>query len=118
MNVLRSSFSITKKQSCNCQQIYSITRRCVHGTWRALSSEKDTDKNETEDSVSIDDLTEPTNCCMSGCANCVWIQYAEKLSTTLEKSDTDLRKVIMKKVQDPNMRAFLAMELRCRNIIK
>lgn len=67
---------------------------------------------------SIDDLAEPTNCCMSGCANCVWIKYAERLSNAIEKSDVDLQRTIFEKVQDPNMRAFLAMELRCRNLIK
>lgn len=60
----------------------------------------------------------PTNCCMSGCANCVWIQYAELLSEKLKDSDEDVQKIIMDKVQDPNMRAFLSMELRCRDLVK
>ncbi|XP_011875786.1 PREDICTED: uncharacterized protein LOC105566410 isoform X2 [Vollenhovia emeryi] len=67
---------------------------------------------------SIDDLAEPTNCCMSGCANCVWIRYAERLSSAMERSDVDLQRTILEKVQDPNMRAFLAMELRCRKLTK
>lgn len=82
-----------------------------------LSSEEK-EKNENNSVSSIDDLTEPTNCCMSGCANCVWIQYAEKLSALLEKSEVDVQKLIIDKVQDPNMKAFLSMELRFRNIIK
>ena len=61
-------------------------------------------------------LEEPTNCCMSGCANCVWIQYAEKLSETFDGSTPDIQKQILEKVTDPNMRAFLSMELRIRNI--
>ena len=65
-----------------------------------------------------DFVEEPTTCCMSGCANCVWIQYAEKLSQTMNGSSTDVQKAIMDKVTDPNMRAFLSMELRVRNIIK
>ncbi|XP_076161620.1 oxidoreductase-like domain-containing protein 1 [Ptiloglossa arizonensis] len=119
MNSVRSSFSIMNGQSCNCRQIYTLCKRCIHGTRETLSTEeKNIEKNETEDSLSIDDMSEPTNCCMSGCVNCVWIQYAEKLSATLEKSDADVQKLIMEKVQDPNMRAFLSMELRCRNIVK
>lgn len=82
-----------------------------------LSSEEK-EKNEDNSVSSIDDLTEPTNCCMSGCANCVWIQYAEKLSAVLEKSEVDVQKLIIDKVQDPNMKAFLSMELRFRNITK
>ncbi|KAJ8664349.1 hypothetical protein QAD02_006011 [Eretmocerus hayati] len=65
----------------------------------------------------IDELEEPTTCCMSGCANCVWIEYAEKLSQVLKDSPGDVQKLIMEKVQDPNMRAFLSMELRTRNLI-
>lgn len=65
-----------------------------------------------------DFVEEPTTCCMSGCANCVWIQYAEKLSETMNGSSEEVQKIIMEKVTDPNMRAFLSMELRVRNIIK
>lgn len=82
-----------------------------------LSSEEK-EKNEDNSVSSIDDLTEPTNCCMSGCTNCVWIQYAEKLSAVLEKSEVDVQKLIIDKVQDPNMKAFLSMELRFKNITK
>lgn len=49
---------------------------------------------------------------MSGCANCVWIQYAEELSSQLRDGSDIARDVIMKEVQDTNMRAFLEMELR------
>lgn len=71
---------------------------------------------EDEDGHSIDELTAPTNCCMSGCANCVWIEYADKLQKKLVTSDEEVRKIIMEKVQDPNMKAFLMMELRNRLI--
>lgn len=49
---------------------------------------------------------------MSGCANCVWIQYADELSEKLLDGTKQARQIIMKEVQDPNMRAFLEMELR------
>ncbi|KZC05711.1 PREDICTED: oxidoreductase-like domain-containing protein 1 [Dufourea novaeangliae] len=116
MNLARS---IVKNQSCNCRKIYSMYRRCVHDEQGTPSSDGMNKKEKNiENSCSIDDMSEPTNCCMSGCANCVWIQYAEKLSDTLEKSDANLQKLIIEKVQDPNMKAFLKMELRWRNLIK
>ncbi|XP_003425609.1 oxidoreductase-like domain-containing protein 1 [Nasonia vitripennis] len=67
--------------------------------------------------LTLEELQEPTTCCMSGCANCVWIEYAEKLSTIMKDSPADVQKLIMEKVQDANMRAFLSMELRVRKII-
>lgn len=54
---------------------------------------------------------EPTTCCMSGCANCVWIQYAEELAKVLQDGQKT-QEIIMKKVTDPNMRAFLMTELK------
>ncbi|XP_017888066.1 oxidoreductase-like domain-containing protein 1 [Ceratina calcarata] len=110
---------INQNRGCNCHQICSACKRCIHETSRILSSDGDTtEKPETTDPSSTDDMSEPTNCCMSGCVNCVWIQYAEKLSATLEKSDADVQKLILDKVQDPNMKTFLLMELRLRNLIK
>lgn len=66
----------------------------------------------------VDLLEEPTTCCMSGCTNCVWIEYADKLSEKLKNSNDDVQNIIMNKIQDPNMRAFLSMELKCRKFKK
>lgn len=49
---------------------------------------------------------------MSGCANCVWIQYAEEVTSQLRGGSDAVREIIMKEVQDTNMRSFLEMELR------
>lgn len=49
---------------------------------------------------------------MSGCANCVWIQYADELSKKYLNGSQHAKQIILKEVQDPNMRAFLEMELR------
>lgn len=49
---------------------------------------------------------------MSGCANCVWIQYADELATSLRGGSDVARSIIMKEVQDTNMRSFLETELR------
>lgn len=49
---------------------------------------------------------------MSGCANCVWIQYAEDLSKVIGSSGpTEARKIIMEHVSDPNIKAYLLNEL-------
>lgn len=54
----------------------------------------------------------PNNCCMSGCANCVWIQYADELHEKLQHGTKFAREVISREVEDVNMRAYLDMELR------
>ncbi|KAI4482712.1 hypothetical protein M0804_008565 [Polistes exclamans] len=120
MNLVRWKVHSVKKQLYNnwkgvlmtlrlCSSDNQITRMC---------NEKIEDQEKSDDSLSLEELTEPTNCCMSGCTNCVWIQYVEKLSSKLEVSNMDVQKEILEKIQDPNMKAFLSMELRCRNLIK
>lgn len=63
----------------------------------------------------IDFPEEPTTCCMSGCPNCVWLDYAEKLSAYFHDGGERAIKEISEKVQDSNVRAFLLHELRMRN---
>lgn len=56
---------------------------------------------------------------MSGCANCVWVQYAEKLLEHLDEEGGMVAvRQIEKHVDDPNMKAFLMHEFRMRKIIK
>ncbi|KAF2897692.1 hypothetical protein ILUMI_08486 [Ignelater luminosus] len=55
---------------------------------------------------------EPTTCCMSGCANCVWLEYAEKISAYYRDGGEQAVKEINERVSDPNIRAFLLQELR------
>uniref|UniRef100_A0A1A9W5W1 Oxidoreductase-like domain-containing protein n=1 Tax=Glossina brevipalpis TaxID=37001 RepID=A0A1A9W5W1_9MUSC len=55
---------------------------------------------------------EPTTCCMSGCPNCVWVEYAQTLVKLLEGNTDKARDIVLSKIEDPNLKAFLAMELR------
>lgn len=58
---------------------------------------------------------EPTTCCMSGCANCVWIEYADKIRSILANSDSkQVSQMVLDKIKDPNMKAFLSMELKSK----
>ncbi|XP_046407894.1 UPF0651 protein YPL107W, mitochondrial [Ischnura elegans] len=68
-------------------------------------------KDDVVASQSNDVPEEPTTCCMSGCANCVWIEYAEELSKRFKDGGEKARESIMK-ISDPNMRAFLLTELK------
>ena len=51
----------------------------------------------------------PGMCCMSGCANCVWIQYAEELVNLYHNSEA--AKKAIENIPDENMKAFLKIDL-------
>lgn len=58
----------------------------------------------------------PTICCMSGCANCVWIDYAEQLARCYGDGGSRAREIIDQYVTDPGLKAFLELELKSRQI--
>ncbi len=53
---------------------------------------------------------EPTTCCMSGCANCVWIQYAEDVAKYY-KDGGEKAKAAIAKIEDPNLKAYIMLEI-------
>ena len=53
----------------------------------------------------------PTTCCMSGCANCVWIEYAKELASIYKDGGQAAEKV-MNAIDDPNLKIFLSLELQ------
>lgn len=61
-------------------------------------------------------LEPPTNCCMSGCSNCVWITYAEDLAKLCQDGGEQAKKMIEQNVSDPCLKAFLLTELRMKNL--
>ena len=57
----------------------------------------------------------PVDCCMSGCANCVWIQYADELKeyyTDGMGSEKALQAI--ESIENPSLKAFLKLELSLR----
>lgn len=54
----------------------------------------------------------PVDCCMSGCANCVWIQYAEELKQyySLDEGNERAKKAI-EQIDNPGLQMFLKFEL-------
>ena len=52
----------------------------------------------------------PMDCCMSGCANCVWIQYAEELKGYYsDGTDRALKEIDT--IENESLKAFLKLEL-------
>jgi len=64
-------------------------------------------------------LSPPTNCCRSGCPNCVWIDYVEKLSKKYSDPLLSREKVLkdLDGMQDQSIKAFLMMELKSKGLI-
>ncbi|XP_050346441.1 uncharacterized protein LOC126770876 [Nymphalis io] len=82
----------------------------------AADEEKEKEIERIRKSASIDEP--PTACCRSGCANCVFIVWAEELATKFENAGPEITDKIMKQVDDPSMRAYLELELRMRGLKK
>lgn len=59
-------------------------------------------------------LIPPTTCCGSGCPNCVWVEYAEKLADHYCDGGLEAERIIEKEVTDPNLKAYILMEVRLK----
>ena len=63
----------------------------------------------------------PSTCCMSGCANCVWLDYAEQMveyydNIGLNMDFNKLLETVDSNVDDPMVKAFLKMELKSKYV--
>lgn len=61
----------------------------------------------------------PTNCCMSGCPNCVWLEYADQVASVFKNrsEEVDLEEVLREideQIKDPMIKSFIKMEINCK----
>jgi len=65
----------------------------------------------------------PSTCCMSGCANCVWLDYAEEMVNFYEQRGEQmdfpsLLRDVEKNIDDPMIKAFITMELKSKYLFR
>ncbi|KXJ79869.1 hypothetical protein RP20_CCG027596 [Aedes albopictus] len=79
---------------------------------RLFCSAKNGKSNDSNPGKHIELPPEPTTCCMSGCQNCVWIEYANELTKLLDDGGEQAREIVLQKITDPSLKMFLRMELQ------
>ena len=105
----------TDDKPCAHDEVHIKPSQCVGSSHDGdLAQLQDVSQGGTTEAASEHELPDPpTSCCMSGCANCVWIQYAEQL-VEIYKDNGEATRNTLKNIQDPNMKAFLQMELQIK----
>ena len=77
------------------------------------------DSTESSDTL-LTKLEPPTNlCCMEGCVNCVWIEYVENMAKEYSRKNQtlDIQEIIDQienDISDPNVRAFIILEVKSK----
>ncbi|CAF4492189.1 unnamed protein product [Rotaria sp. Silwood1] len=90
-------------------QSFQLLKRSLCRRWQSSSSYDPKDN----------DLIPPTTCCMSNCANCVWISFAEEIAQRYPHSSMEVIDDILKRyIDDQSFREFLEYEIQARSMGK
>ncbi|XP_030758625.1 oxidoreductase-like domain-containing protein 1 isoform X2 [Sitophilus oryzae] len=95
--------------------IFSKTTNSIMSKNSANDTSNDKKKQENSNEKPKEPPEEPTTCCMSGCANCVWLDYAEELCKYYRDGGEKAIKEINERISDPSIKAYLLHEIRMRN---
>ncbi|CAM4791149.1 unnamed protein product [Rotaria magnacalcarata] len=88
-------------------QTLQLVKRSIGRRWQSSASYNSQDN----------DLVPPTTCCMSNCANCVWISFAEEIARRYPDAAKEVIEDVLKKhIDDKSFREFLEFEIQMRSI--
>ncbi|CAF2758694.1 unnamed protein product [Rotaria sp. Silwood2] len=91
-------------------QSFQLLKHSLCRRWQSSASSYD---------PKYSDLIPPTTCCMSNCANCVWISFAEEVAQRYPHSSIEVIDDVLKRyIDDKSFREFLEFEIRARSIGK
>ncbi|CAD5226342.1 unnamed protein product [Bursaphelenchus xylophilus] len=79
--------------------------------------------NKTPELPVFPEPPDPLSCCGSGCQNCIWIEYAEKVGQffkehpegnklTAAQKEEKIQRLLRENVTDTNLRAYLSIEVK------
>lgn len=110
---LHTQFSVTHT-FCQTAALGFLKTDRTHTTLFCNASKPTTHSFSTHIEGGDDDIElppPPTDCCMSGCANCIWVRYAEELAEIYKDGDRAAERVL-EAIEDPSLKIFLSLELR------
>eukprot|EP00088_Acartia_fossae_P001557 TRINITY_DN10609_c0_g1_i18.p1 TRINITY_DN10609_c0_g1~~TRINITY_DN10609_c0_g1_i18.p1 ORF type:complete len:122 (-),score=11.21 TRINITY_DN10609_c0_g1_i18:112-477(-) len=117
---MRSSLLIIGRSSSNLLSHFRINNGSA--MTRRLCTKSSHDDNTKEDTTAHSTSSGlppevPSTCCASGCASCVWLDYAEEVIKYYEgRSESlscdQLLQDVEKNIQDPMIKTFVKMEIR------
>ena len=87
----------------------------------AMTKFSTVDNMEANSKVTVNKTIEPpiNQCCMEGCINCVWLEYADSLINNCKEKLTpidiqSLLEKIERDVDNPNVRSYLKFEIQSK----
>jgi len=105
----------------NCSSSFSLKLFSNHLNTTARDRNEEGSNDDNNDVVNKANLPPelPSTCCMSGCANCVWLDYAEETVKYYENLGMkmeleELLNTVDDNIQDPLVKAFIRMELKSK----
>ena len=102
--------SLVELRSSNLLIAFSLRRRFSSNDQMIGNNQK----GNNQDEINYNEIPEapnPDTCCRSGCANCVYLDYATKLEEHFKDGGIKAQQEIDQLIDDPIIKQFIKMQL-------